>query len=281
MIAFNLGVAAVKILYGLFIHSTAMQADGIDSLFDGMGSAIGIVGIALASRPPDQGHPYGHGKFETYASLAIGVLLLAGAVRIGYEAVMNLITGTAPVEVSPLSYVVMGVTIAINFGVSRYEGKKGRELGSEILAADARHVFMDVIVSIAVVAGLVLAQLGYPIADPIITLGVAVAILFTAWGVFRQGSHTLSDSSRIPEEEIHAVVDGCPKIAACHKIRTRGLPAEVYVDLHVLVAPDMTVLEAHEAASNLEARIRDRFPEVADIIVHIEPDTPEERAEAQ
>ena len=279
VIVFNIAVALVRITYGMAISSTAMQADGIDSLFDGMGSAIGMVAMLFASRPPDRNHPYGHRKFETYASLAIGAILLVGACRIAYEAVTHLMQGTSPIVVTPLSYAVMGATIVVNLVVSRYEGRRGRELASEILGADSKHLLMDVVVSVAVVAGLVLAQLGFPIADPIITLGVSVAILFTAWSVLRQGNRTLADSSRIPEADIRAVVDECGRVASCHKIRTRGLPSEVYMDLHVLVPPDMTVLEAHAAADEVERRIRDRFPEVADITIHIEPDIPEERHE--
>ena len=183
--------------------------------------------------------------------------------------------------VTPEAYVVMGATIAVNIAVSRFEAKRGRKLSSEILQADSKHLIADVLVSLAIVAGLVLAQLGYPIADPVITLGVSAAILYTAWSVFRQGNRTLSDRIRIPESAIHELVDACPDVASCHKIRTRGLPSEVYLDLHVLVDGEMSVNRAHAAADEVERRIKERFPEVADITVHIEPDTPEERAEAK
>ncbi|MGI6218098.1 MAG: cation diffusion facilitator family transporter, partial [Coriobacteriales bacterium] len=192
MVVFNVAVAAAKIIYGSITSSMAMQADGIDSLFDGMGSLIGIVGMVLASRPPDQDHPYGHAKFETYASLAIGVILFIGAYRIASEAIANLINGTAAVTVTPLSYIVMAATITANLLVTIYENKMSKRYGSEILGADAKHTLTDVIVSCSVILGLVLAQMGFEIADSIITLVVSAGIVVTAWNVFRQGNKTLS-----------------------------------------------------------------------------------------
>ncbi|MGI6217867.1 MAG: cation diffusion facilitator family transporter, partial [Coriobacteriales bacterium] len=98
-----------------------------------------------------------------------------------------------------------------------------------------------------------------------------------AWNVFRQGNKTLSDKARIPEDEIRKIADGIEGIRSCHKIRTRGTPTEVYLDLHILVDPDMTVLDAHKLGNDVVKKLCDNFPEIADTTVHIEPDIPEER----
>ena len=141
VLALNLMVAAAKFFYGLASGSASMQADGIHSVFDSLGNVIGLIGISLAARPADDGHPYGHSKFETYGSLAIGVLLLVAAFEVGTSAVAKLASQSYTASVTPVSFAVMVGTLAVNVGVTMYERRAGRRLHSEILAADAAHKF--------------------------------------------------------------------------------------------------------------------------------------------
>lgn len=277
----NVAVSAAKYGYGLFSHSTSMQADGIHSLFDSAGNIIGLVGMTFASRPADQDHPYGHGKFETYASVAIGLLLLFAAFTVGSEAVQNLMGGTHAVQVTALSFIVMILTLCVNMGVTLYERRIAKRLGSEILAADAKHTLSDVAVSLGVVVGLILVKAGIPVADSVMALVVSAVILYTAWGVFRQANATLSDTARIPSADIAALVCATPGVEGCHRIRTRGTTAEVYVDFHVLVDPLMTVYNAHALAEKLEREISDRFAQVVDVTIHIEPNDEQQREEGR
>ncbi|MEG1624075.1 MAG: cation diffusion facilitator family transporter [Raoultibacter sp.] len=268
----NLIVAAAKYIYGTISGSAAMQADGIHSVFDSAGNVVGLVGITLAARPADESHPYGHAKFETYASLVIGVLLLVAAFSVGSNAVKALIDQSYGATVTPISFLVMVGTLCVNLGVTRYEHKQGKLLKSPVLVADASHTLSDAMVSVGVIVGLVLVSFGIPIADPIMALLVTVAILYTAYDVFRHGFATLSDRARIPEEEIRTCVQGVPEVMSSHKIRTRGTEGEVYVDLHVLVQPDMSVREAHALSEVVEDTIKKRFDDVCEVLVHIEPD---------
>lgn len=281
VLVLNIVVALAKFLYGLFTHSTSMQADGIHSIFDSAGNVVGLIGITLALRPADERHPYGHFKYETYASVVIGVLLLFAAVEVGYSAISSLLSHTHEVEVTPFSFVVMVGTLLINMGVTRYERREGKRLNSEILLADASHTLSDALVSLGVIAGLILVKLGFSIADSLMALIVMVAILFTAYGVFKSALETLSDEARIPESEMRAVVEALPEVASTHRIRTRGTAGDVYADLHVLVDPAMTVADAHRLADRIEADITQAFPQVKDILVHIEPDDEEQRAEGR
>lgn len=267
----NLAVAAAKYVYGAMSGSASMQADGIHSVFDSAGNVVGLVGIAIASRPADEGHPYGHAKFETYASLLIGVLLLLAAFEVGSSAVGKLMSGVYTAEVTPISFVVMVGTLAVNLGVTTYERRCAKRLKSEVLAADANHTLSDALVSIGVIIGLAAVALGFPVADPVMALVVTVAILATAYDVFKHALATLSDRARIPEEDLHAVAVSVPGLQDAHHIRTRGTEGEVYADLHVLVAPEMTVGEAHELSERVEAAIEQRFPNVIEVLVHIEP----------
>ncbi len=267
----NLGVAAAKYAWGTLSGSASMQADGIHSVFDSAGNVVGLVGISLAARPADAGHPYGHAKFETYASLVIGVLLLLAAFEVGSSAAAKLAAGSYTAEVGPMSFVVMAGTLAVNLGVTVYERRFAKRLKSEVLAADANHTLSDALVSVGVIAGLAAVALGFPMADPIMALVVTVAILATAYDVFKHALATLSDRARIPEDELRAVALAVSGVRDAHRIRTRGTEGEVYADLHVLVDPSMTVADAHRLADEVEAGVKERFANVIEVLVHIEP----------
>ncbi|MCI8468066.1 MAG: cation transporter [Eggerthellaceae bacterium] len=271
----NLAVAAAKFFYGLASGSASMQADGIHSVFDSVGNIVGLVSIALASRPADKGHPYGHSKFETYGSLVIGVLLLVAAFEVGSGAVAKLTSGDFTAQVGPASFAVMVGTLAVNLGVTAYERRQGRLLRSEILAADAAHTLSDAFVSVGVIAGLALVAAGFPAADPVMALIVTAAIVVSAIGVFRAALRTLSDEARLPSEDVEATVSAIPGIRGVHQVRTRGTEAEVYCDLHILVDPAMTVRDAHALGDAAEAALKRRFPAVKQVLVHIEPEDDE------
>lgn len=267
----NLGVAAAKYAWGTISGSASMQADGIHSVFDSAGNVVGLVGISLAARPADTGHPYGHAKFETYASLVIGVLLLLAAFEVGSSAAAKLAAGSYTAEVGPMSFAVMAGTLAVNLGVTVYERRFAKRLKSEVLAADANHTLSDALVSVGVIAGLAAVALGFPMADPIMALVVTAAILATAYDVFKHALATLSDRARIPEGDLRAAALAVPGVRGVHRIRTRGTEGEVYADLHVLVDPSMTVADAHRLADEVEADIKERFANVIEVLVHIEP----------
>lgn len=279
VLVLNLVVAASKYFYGLASGSASMQADGIHSVFDSLGNVIGLVGISLAARPADAGHPYGHSKFETYGSLAIGVLLLFAAFEVGSSAVEKLVAGTYTAQVTPVSFIVMVGTLVVNLFVTLYERRAGKRLKSEILAADAAHTLSDAFVSIGVIVGLGFVVAGFPMADPIMALLVTVAILASAVGVFRTGLRTLSDHARIPGRR-HRPCGGEGGWRAVDPCRAHpGTEAEVYCDLHVLVDPQMTVLAAHDLGDKVEGVVAAAFPQIKEVLVHIEPDTAAERAE--
>lgn len=280
VLVLNLAVAAAKFFYGLASGSAAMQADGIHSVFDTLGNVVGLVGIALAARPADESHPYGHAKFETYGSLVIGVLLLLAAFEVGTGAVERLMSSEYTAQVTPLSFVVMVGTLMVNLAVSFAERRAGKRLGSEILQADAAHTFSDALVSVGVIAGLVLVMCGFPMADPVMALVVTVFILASAVGVFRRALRTLSDHARLSAEDLTRMAEAVPGVRQVHRVRTRGTESEVYADLHLLVDPAMTVAAAHRIGDGIERAVKQAHPEVQEVLVHIEPDTEAERREA-
>lgn len=271
VLALNLGVALAKLAWGFLSGSAAMQADGIHSLFDGTSNVVGLIGMSLAGRPADRDHPYGHTKYETYASAVIGAMLLLAAYRIGATAIDGIRTGGGDVSVTTTSFVVMIATLSINLFITTWERREGRRAGSEILIADASHTASDALVSVGVIIGLVFVRLGYPLADPIVALLVAAAIVYTAWGVFRQANSTLSDKVRLEPHEVCRVALGVEGVLGCHHVRSRGLEAEILVDLHIQVDANATVAEGHAIAERVERRVCDAFDGVVDVIVHLEP----------
>lgn len=268
----NLAVAAAKYIYGTMTDSAAMQADGIHSVFDSAGNVVGLLGIAIAARPADETHPYGHAKFETYASLIIGLLLILAALEVGGSAISKLVSQDYSAQVTPISFVVMVGTLMVNLGVTWYEHRKAKSLNSEVLRADASHTLSDALVSVGVIIGLIFVSLGFPIADPIMALVVMIAILATAFDVFKHTAVTLSDHARLPEDEVQALASAFEGVRDVHRIRTRGTEAEVYVDMHILVDPTMTVSAAHALCDRIESTISEHFPTVIEVLVHIEPD---------
>lgn len=281
VLVLNLLVAAAKFVYGLITSSSSMQADGIHSSFDSINNIVCLVGLALAARPADEGHPYGHKKFETYASLVIGISLIVAAVTVVSGALEKLAGGVGEARVDVGSFVVMGLTLVMNIGVSTVERRRGRRLRSDMLVADAEHTMSDVWVSLSVIAGLVLVKAGLPVADPIVSLLVAVFIARAAFEILRQVNASLADGARLPERAVRELVEGVDGVRSSHNVRTRGTEAAVYADLHILVDPQMSVRDAHEVANAVEDVIRGVYPQVVDVTVHVEPDNEWERREGE
>ena len=271
ILGLNVLVAVAKLGYGLYIDSVGMTADGFHSMFDGTSNVIGLLGMGIAARPADSDHPYGHGKYETFASVVIGMMLLVAAWNVGSSAFARLMSAGAPARVDAASFVIMLITLCVNIFVTRYERSVGKRLGSEILVADASHTGSDVMVSLGVIAGLAAVKLGFPVADPIVGLVVSGFILVAALRVFRSANATLSDKARIAPEEIRQVCLSVPGVLGCHDVRTRGPLAEVYVDLHVQVDPSVSVAEGHEIAELVEKTICNKISRVVDVIAHLEP----------
>lgn len=267
----NLAVAGAKLGYGLFIHSVSVTADGFHSMFDGTSNVLGLIGLGFAARPADKDHPYGHAKYETFASAAIGALLLFAAYEVGSGAIARLRAPGAGPSVDAVSFVVMLFTFAVNIIVTTAERRAGKRLTSDILIADASHTGSDLLVTLGVIVGLAAVRLGYPIADPIIALVVTGFIIATAFRVLSRASVTLADTARIEPARVSDVALGIEGVKGCHDVRSRGTESEAYVDLHIQVAPDTSLEQAHAIAERVEKAVAEEFAQVVDVIVHVEP----------
>jgi len=268
--ALNLSVAFLKGGYGLITNSLSMSADGLHSLLDSSSNIIGLVGISLASRPPDREHPYGHAKFENFASVGIAVLLFYSCFHLIIEALDRFQNPTLP-QVTQLSFAIMVLTLIINIVVSSYENSLGKRLKSSILVADSLHTRSDILASIGVILGLVAAKNGYPLADPGIALFICLLIALTGLQIIRDSFRVLLDRAALDEEVISDLTGSIAGVISCHNIRTRGPAGEVYVDLHIGVDPSLSIDEAHEVGKEVELTIKSRIEGVRDVVVHLEP----------
>ena len=268
--ALNITVAILKGGYGLLTNSLSMSADGLHSLFDSSSNIIGLVGISLASRPPDREHPYGHAKFETFASVGIAVLLFASCFQLIIEAIDRFQNPSLP-RVTELSFAIMAVTLIINIAVSGYENKMGKRLKSSILVADSRHTRSDIFASAGVVLGFVAIKMGYPQADPAATLFVCGLIIITGLEIIRDSSKVLLDRAVINDRVIADLAGSVDGVSSCHNIRTRGPAGEVYMDLHIGVDPSLSMDRAHEVGKAVELTIKSSIDGVRDVVVHLEP----------
>ncbi|TYP47014.1 cation diffusion facilitator family transporter [Thermosediminibacter litoriperuensis] len=270
VLGLNLSVALMKILLGYNISSSSMVADGFHSLSDASTNIIGLIGAAIASKPADETHPYGHRKFETFTATGIALMLFLVSFNIIKSGIERLLHPQIP-EVSSFSIIIMLITLAVNIAVILYESREGKKLHSHILVSDAAHTKSDVYVSLSVIAGLVAVKLGYPVVDPLISFVIALLILKAGIEIIKDTSRVLCDAAVIDPEKITSFVRGIKGVVDCHRVRTRGREDDFSMDLHILVNPSMTVEESHRLHHSIEEEIRRNFKGAHHILIHIEP----------
>lgn len=267
----NLGVAITKIIVGNLINSSSLSADGIHSMSDGMSNVIGLIGISVASVPIDKEHPYGHKKFEIVASLFIGAMLLFLGFKILYTGI-NRFSSPVEISISLISLISLILTIIVNIGVTTYERKKGKEYNSYILISDSIHTKSDILISIGVLISLVGIKLGLPpIIDPIISIIISLFIFHASYEIFKESLGILSDRAAIQEEEIVSVVKTFDQVKNIHKIRSRGSMNDMYVDMHIMIDPNMSIEESHELTHKIEKEIKSKISSNCQVIIHVEP----------
>lgn len=270
----NLAVALAKIAYGAYAGSLAIRADGFHSLTDSSNNVVGLVGVALASRPADSDHPYGHEKIEAMAAGLVGLSLLALAVDVGRGAWSRMFGEAQPTLLGPVAFVVLLGTLAVNLAVARYEAREAVRLKSSMLESDAEHTRSDALVTLGVLASVIGVLLGAAWLDWVAALGVSGFIAWAGVGVLKRNLGYLADSARLDPALIEAAALRVPAVAGAHKIRTRGTPGAIHVDLHIQIAPHLDVVQAHQVTHWVIEAIQHDLGEVKDVVVHTEPAAP-------
>lgn len=264
----------MKLIVGLITGSISVISAAADSLNDLAASIIAFFSVRASIVPADEEHPFGHGKIENISAAAQALLIFAAAVYIIYEAI-DKIRHPRPLQSLPLGLIVIGLTAIVDIVVSRYLLKVAQETDSAAIKADAYHLTTDVWTSIGVFIGLIIVEFtGLQIFDPIVALGVAATILWVAFTLTRESTRFLLDI-RLPINEIQELeelVMSTPKVVGYHKLRTRKAGSTRQIDYHLIVPADMSVLEAHTIAQEIENKMKAKLTD-ATVVTHIEPDT--------
>jgi len=275
-LASNLLVSFGKIAVGIVVNSLSMVADGVHSLLDAAANVVGLVSVSIASKPPDEDHPYGHQKFEVVASLVIAILMGVACIEILERAAGHFFSHTPPPDPNILSFLVMAGAMAISAWISWFEAKKSKELESSLLAADSAHTGSDTLSSGAVFVALAGAHFGFAWVDWMASLIVVVIVARVALRIVNQSLNVLSDGVMLNPDQISKVVRSIPGILACHKVRSHGMPGHIHVDLHIQVSPTMTISESHALTHHVIAVVKDTLVGVQEVFVHTEPVKPED-----
>lgn len=276
-LALNLLVAVAKATYGVLSGALAVTSDAIHSMLDASSNILGYATVGMAAQPPDEGHPYGHGKVEIVGALFLGALIGAGALSFGYSAVAALITGRNAPSVGAGGFVVVGGTLLVNIFVAWWEARKGRELDSPFLKADAAHTASDVATTVGVLASMGLTAAGYAWADPVGALLVLLVIARVAWHIIGENIAILLDSAAVDADAVVAIAVAVPGVLGCHRVRSRGLPSAAHLDLHLQVPGGMSLRQAHALSHRVADRLKAELPGLVDVTIHMEPeDDPEE-----
>jgi len=266
----NICVSGAKIGYGCFSHSVSITADGFHSMFDGVSNIMGFIGIYFASNPPDEEHPYGHRKIETIFTIFIGVMMSLTCLEI-FKQVYESIKSEPQVSVTTESFLIMIITLGVNIFVTTYEKRRGKKLNSEFLIADAQHTRSDIYATIGVIIGLIFMKLGFTRADTIVGAIVGILVARAGIRILRDAADVLADRKQMDTQRIKEIVCGIDNVVDCHKVRTRGTNSHIFIDLHITVKPELSVVDGHKIAHIAEERIKGNIRAEVDIVVHIEP----------
>lgn len=268
----NLAVSAVKIVVGMVCGSMSVLADGFHSVSDGGVNIVGLIGVRLAARPSDEGHPYGHGKFEILASAVVGIMLLSLAANVAKTAFSRLFSPQLPCY-GGVEVFLMVFAMFVNVVVAILEYRAGKRLGSVILVTDSQHTRSDCFVSAAVLGGIFAVRGGMPAEiDAILSLVVACIVAVSAFVIMKNCGRVLADGAAVNSDEVRELLMRVPEVLDVHKVRSRGLRESPFVDMHIVVCPDFDVRTSHELSHRLEGMLKRHFGDDAQVCIHIEPD---------
>lgn len=279
--AVNAVLIVLKFIAGIFGKSSAMIADAVHSLSDFITDVIVLVFVKIAGKPRDKGHDYGHGKFETFATMIIGLLLSLAGVGLlanGIDLVIKSCNGHTLERPTMLALVIAVVSILSKEWLYRFTAAKGREVNSQAVVANAWHHRSDAISSAGTLVGVAGAMFlgdSWRILDPVAAIVVSLFIIKSGYDIMKPSVNELLESSlpEAQETEIRQLVLGVPGIISVHNLRTRRIGNGIAVDLHAKMDGSISLTEAHSRASAAEMAIRGRFGANAIINIHMEPVT--------
>ena len=275
----NVLLVIVKFVAGVLGHSSAMIADAVHSLSDFLTDIIVLVFVGISAKPQDPSHDYGHGKFETLATLFISLALAAAAIGIivsGAVKFAGWLNGASLTPPGRLAFWVAILSILVKEGMYRFTVHKGRKLDSPALKANAWHHRSDALSSVAAAVGIGGALLlggRWAVLDPLASIVVGAMLLAVAWEILRPSLGELTDAS-LPDEaekEILDVICAFPDVSEPHNLRTRRIGNRIAIEAHIRMDGALSLQEAHERTTDIENRLKERFGKDTLVTLHTEP----------
>ncbi len=268
----NAVLMVMKLAAGYYGRSEAVFADGVESACDFVAILSTMIALKIGRKPFDAAHPYGHGRAESLSAIMVSLVIFTTGAGILYKAVQSVINRSYG-EPELIAVLAALATIVIKETLCRYSLRVGGHLGSPAVTAIAKDHRKDAVTSVATLAGVGFAFFGYGIMDPLAAGLTSLFIFHIGWETFRSAAHDLMDG-RPPEELLGAItalaetIDGVEDV---HEIRGRRSGQYVIVDLKLDMDPNMTVKRSHDIATSVKKAIFDKFPEVGDVMIHINP----------
>lgn len=271
IMAANFAVVLIKVAVGYRTRSLSVLGAALESMLDLLNNVVGVVLVRLAAREPDEDHPYGHEKFETLGALGIAGFLSISCFELLREGVNYLLSGHVPRAPGVAELGLFGLTLVMNVVVVWYERRRGRQLDSAFLLADATHTQSDIYVTGAALTSLLLSRAGLGVADPILAIVVALVIAWNGYQIVRRTVPVLVDQRGADAEDIRRLVMSIPHVADVRAIRSRaGASGVIFAEVTIGVDASTSVSEAHAIADVVEARIERQFG-ASEVMVHVEP----------
>ena len=272
--AVNVVLSGTKLAAGIAGHSHALVADAVESFADIFSSLIVWRGLIVAAAPADEDHPYGHGKAEPIASAIVAAMLLGAALWIALKACGEIMEPHP--SPAPFTLIVLVVVVVVKEGLFRFVSREGKAVDSSVVKTDAWHHRSDAITSVAAGVGISVALLGgkgFEAADDVAAIAAAGVIAWNGWHLLRPALNELMDTAPGHEviDQIRQLATTTPGVDRVEKCFVRKVGYQYFVDMHVEVDPQMSVLRSHEIAHAVKDKIRAAMPAVSDVLVHIEP----------
>ena len=270
----NILLAAFKLFAGIFGRSGAMVSDAVHSLSDVFATLIAWIGVRLSRQKEDEKHPYGHERFESVASLVLGLILAGTGLGIGYTGIHKLIYERGTIEIpTMLPLIAAVVSIVVKEGMFWYTMHYAKLMDSAAFKADAWHHRSDAFSSIGSFIGILMAKMGLPIMDPIASLIICLLILKVAYDILKDALNKMIDTScdDAVEKQIKDFIEAQPGVVRIDVLRTRQFSNKIYIDLEIAVQHDISLVEAHEIAEQVHGAVELQFPNVKHIMIHVNP----------
>jgi cation diffusion facilitator family transporter len=270
----NVILSVFKIVFGWIGQSQALIADGLHSLSDLISDGVVLVAARFSSQDADAEHPYGHGRFETVATVLVGLILMAVAFGLLWDSIMRVLNPDDLLQPTEITLAIAVVSILLKEALYHYTVYVADQVRSQMLRANAWHHRSDAVSSVVVLIGVAGSMAGAAWLDAVAAMVVAVMIAHIGWSLGGEGLRQLVDTglARDQVEKIKTLIRHVEGVRTLHALRTRHMGENALVDVHILVNPRISVSEGHHIGDRVRAKLLQQMPEIVDVTVHVDPE---------